>query len=37
MAEAVRDLWVHLLQLLLKQGHPEQAVQHRVQVAFEDL
>ena len=31
------DLWVHLLQPLLQQGHPEQGAQGHVQAALEDL
>ena len=37
MAEAGRTVWVHLVQPLLQQGHPEQAAQDRVQAASEDL
>lgn len=37
MAEVERDLWVHLIQSLLKQGHPELSNHHHVRVAFEDL
>lgn len=35
MAEVGRDLWVHLVQPLLKQRHPEHGNQDHVQVAFE--
>lgn len=31
LAEAGRDLWVHLVKPLLKQGHPEQSAQDHVQ------
>lgn len=37
MAEVGRDLWVHLLQPPLQQGHPDQSAQDHVQVAFGDL
>ena len=37
LVESVQDLWVHPLQPLLKQGHPEQGVQGRVQAASERL
>jgi len=37
MAEDGMDLWVHLDQPLLKQGHPEQSAQARVQMAFDYL
>lgn len=37
MAEVERDLWVHLIQSLLKQGHPELSNHHHIRVAFEDL
>jgi len=37
MAEVGRDCWVHLIQPLLKQGHPEQCAQVYVQADFEDL
>lgn len=36
MAEVGRDLWVHLVQLLLQQEHTDQATQPHVQVVFED-
>ena len=32
-----RDLWVHVAQPLLQQGHPEHGAQGRVQAALEDL
>lgn len=35
MVEVSRDLWVHLIQLLLKWGHVEGVAQVCVQVAFE--
>ena len=37
MAEVGRDLWVHLAQPLLQQGHPEQGAQAHVQAVLEDL
>lgn len=37
MAEVGMDLWVHLDQPLLKQGHPGQSAQAHVQVAFDYL
>lgn len=37
MAEVGRDLWVPLVQLLLKQGHSEQAHYDHVQAAAKDL
>jgi len=37
MAEVGRDCWGHLIQPLLKQGHPEQCAQVYVQADFEDL
>lgn len=37
MAEVDRDFWVHPIQMLLKQGHPEQHAQVCVQADFEDL
>lgn len=37
MAEVVRDLWVHLVQSVLKQCHLEQSAQAYAQVAFGDL
>lgn len=36
-SQAGRDLWAHLAQPLPKQGHPEQAAQGHVQMAFGDL
>jgi len=37
MAEVGRNLWVHLLQPLLKQEHPQKGAQNHIQVDFEDL
>ena len=37
MADVGRDLWVHLLQFLHKQGHTQQGTQAHIQAAFEDL
>lgn len=37
MAEGGRDIWVHLVQTLLKQGRPEQGAQSHAWAAFEDL
>jgi len=37
LSEAGGDLWVHLLQPLLMQGHTEQSAQDHIQVALEDL
>jgi len=37
MVEAGRDLWVHLADPLLKQGHAEQGAQDHIQAAFGDL
>jgi len=37
MGEVSRDLWVHLVPSLFKQGHPEMGVKDHEQVAFEYL
>ena len=37
MVEVGSDLWVHLVQPLLKQGYPQQGAQAHTQAAFEDL
>lgn len=37
MAEVEKELWIHLIQLLLEQGYAEQGAQDHGQVSFEDL
>jgi len=37
MVKIENDLWIHLVQPLLKQVHPEQVSQAHIQAAFEDL
>ena len=37
MGDVERDLWVHLVHPLLKQGNIEQVAQDHIQMAFEDL
>lgn len=37
VVEVKRDLWDHLIQTFLKQGHPQQGTQHHIQAAFEDI
>ena len=37
MAEVARDLWVHLILTLLKQGCSKLPTQDHAQMAFEDL
>lgn len=37
MAEVDKDCWVHPVQMLLKEGHPEQRAQVCVRADFEDL
>ena len=37
LVEVGWDLWVHLVQLLLKKGHLQQGAQEHILVAFEDI
>lgn len=37
MVEVGRNLWVHLVQPLLKHGHPKQPGQDHIQVTFVNL